>query len=327
MVVRTSENGFVFPLGTKTPYGYLADFDIGGYDLKSDHKEWLEKNIVLREKAKSGAGVNGRWKIELVGRASQSGSNDFNRILSEQRGDEVEKFLSSHIMPHRLEFSRRNLGESIPLNDSEYENEMDRSVRVRAEFLSWGRSKRIEPLIPEIKPWRRTDRKSVDFTIQVLKARVEVNTTGLRPIPLKKGDIQVWLFIEIRELGTHDTSFYEFKGNGPYGHFDKPGGWSRWEGMFQEGNKHRFATEDPMDADDFGGGAHMKVADPDDGSAQNFTFGPSDSFFFPTRVKVGDLTFGRLIGPPPTPRNFLLTGDGLVTGKMKRITQKPDWAR
>src|SRR5688500_14584589 len=39
----TSENGLVLELSTRPPDAYLADFDIGGHDLKPDHTAWLEE--------------------------------------------------------------------------------------------------------------------------------------------------------------------------------------------------------------------------------------------------------------------------------------------
>lgn len=325
---KTSENGLVLERSARPPDAYLADFDIGGHDLKTDHRDWLEEYIVQPDKVKSESGVNGRWLVRLTARASQSGSDDYNLALSQRRGDEVEKYLSGRIMAHRLGFARISLGEGVPLDSSSYENEMDRSVHVKAKFLSWGKPDRIEPLIPEIKPWRRVNKKAVDFTIQVLKAQVEVNSVGGGSVlPFRKGNIDIRLLLEVRELGNGDTAMYEYEGNGPYGHFDKPGWrWSEWLGRFENGGKHRFATERPMDAEDFGGGAWMKIDMPAEGLAENYTFGPKDSFLFPTKIKIKKLTFGNFKGPPPTPRGFNLTGDGMATGKMKLVIGKPSWA-
>jgi hypothetical protein len=70
----------------------------------------------------------------------------------------------------------------------------------------------------------------------------------------------------------------------------------------------------------------MKIDRPDEGAAENYTLGPHDSFLFPRKMKIKRLTFGEFKGTPPTPRGFVLTGDGLADGKMNVINDKPSWA-
>ena len=63
----------------------LANFDIDGHELKTEHQQWLVRNIVpiLREGG----------SVSVEGRASRTASSRHNQALSERRMNEVLDFL------------------------------------------------------------------------------------------------------------------------------------------------------------------------------------------------------------------------------------------
>ncbi|HJQ56219.1 MAG TPA: hypothetical protein VJ890_04900 [Vineibacter sp.] len=324
MVTKTSENGLVLERSARPPDAFLADFDIDGHSLKTDHIAWLDEHIVRRDKAKSGIG--GRWKVWLTGRASRSGGASHNYQLSERRIEAVERFLAGRMMPDRYTVVPVPMGEGAPIDAGIFENEMDRSVHVEAEFTAWGKpSRKRRHLIPNIKPWRRFNKQVLDFTIQVHKAQVEVFAPGF--LPIRKGSLDVKLFVEVRELGTGDTALYEYVGTGVFSSLAPPGPTAGyWRTMFENGSKHRFATERPMDAEDFGAKASLKIDKPRNGIADSYIFGPQEGFFSDTKVKVKDLTLGKNDDLPTKVPKEIQAGGGLAFGDMKLVTTRPSWA-
>ena len=76
----------------------LADFDINGTTLKSNHEIWLEKAI-LRVNSSHRSFI---WQIWINGGASLTGmhvyaNNGLNYWLAAQRAAEVERFLKARI--------------------------------------------------------------------------------------------------------------------------------------------------------------------------------------------------------------------------------------
>ncbi len=60
MLKKTSPEGVVVEIVT-TPTAALADFDVDGAELKSDHSKWLDLNIVDPIKRKKD--IKGFWQI------------------------------------------------------------------------------------------------------------------------------------------------------------------------------------------------------------------------------------------------------------------------
>lgn len=239
----TSEEGIVFEHGIRPPDAALADFDTDSFRLTRQHTEWLTDCIVRRNAAK--AGLCGAW---------------YNQRLSSQRIRTVESFLRGRIRGDRLLFDPVILGESAPRDHALNENAMDRSVRVRADFIVCGTAARRRPLLePTFNKWRTMNREVTDFEIHVLAADATVVEVGFPGIPVEQGTITVKLFVAVEERGTGDTARYEFVGEGPAGHFKPPSASATdWHQRFTRGTKHRFATGRPMDAEDFSGHACMK---------------------------------------------------------------------
>ena len=217
VLIKTSENGLVFPKSDRPSRALLADFDIDGATLKKHHKQWLRDNVIDPAKAKSS--TPGGWRIDLVGRASKSGTDQYNFWLSDQRIRAVESFLALQSDGIPFHFVRMPQGESSPDATSEFEHQQDRSVDVVATFLPVKPRKPAKPgrLIPRFDIWKpRPNRKVMDFTLQVLKAKIEANGGGMSYVAVSGcgGIASIRMCIQIRELGSSDQALYEFTGSG-----------------------------------------------------------------------------------------------------------------
>ena len=323
---KTSANGFVFPRSENPKGAFLADFDIDGSALKKDHRDWLSENVIRPIKAKGAA--SGGWHIELSGRASKSGSDEHNMWLSEQRMRAVAQYLDSNLMGMPVMFVPRVLGESSPFKGDDFENELDRSVEVTAKFISVKPPRRIKPhiLIPKVHPWRpRANRKVMDFTLQVLKAKISIFTIDLSvgPLVIGNGTAFVKMFIKISEVGTTDEALYELEAEGPGTIVGaeisirklKPGiGASEYSAEYKGGDPKPFATDTEMDADDFAGPASFRF----DAIGQTLKFGPKDGFFG-KQQRIKNLPLG------PADADILKYAEGTVAGKMNVVESEPDW--
>src|SRR5262245_44611007 len=75
----------------------IFNFDIKGDQLKDEHKKWLDENIVPLL-------GNLNLNFTIRGLASRSGSDFYNKQLSERRRDSVNKYLlSKGAMPSQLQ--------------------------------------------------------------------------------------------------------------------------------------------------------------------------------------------------------------------------------
>lgn len=328
MFKKTSDHGLVLERGTRPPDALLADFDIDGATLKSDHTQWLDDKVVGPARAKRG--TPGGWEIDLIGRASQSGSDGHNLWLSDQRARAVQTYLLHNLFDVPVRFFVSQLGESSPFDPGEYEHEVDRSVEVRAKFLPIKppKRRRIEPLIVKPHIWKpRPNRKVMDFRLQVLKAKIVIGTfdVNLGPLSFGQGEASVKLLIRIRELGSSDSALYEFSGHGPGAILGAkislkkglPVGVSKWSATYEAGEVHPFATDVEMDAEDFGGSAMFRF----DLVGRTLIFGPS-SGFFGGQEKIKDLSFGLTADV-----NLLKMAEATTPGKMTVVESVPAWAR
>jgi hypothetical protein len=252
--------------------------------------------------------------------------------LSNERLQTVETYVQSRIASSKAHFDRQALGEGDPQDPAAYENELDRSVAVKARFFpAPPEPRKIRLLIPKYNPWKpRKNRKVMDFTLQVLKAQIDIFTLDLK-LPFAsvgQGRAKVKLFIEIKELGTKDTAQYEFDGSGIGGIASagfsikkaRPGlGLSSWSQTFEKGKKHRFATTTPMDADDFAGGALFEKSVR---GRFSFNFGPVHGLLGAS-IKIPSLGLGK----PTSPTSPFSLAECLVSAKMKQVTSTPSWAK
>src|SRR5262249_21001254 len=68
----------------------LYNFDIDDSHVKSEHADWLSKNVIPL------LSRNRKYMIALKGTASRSGAAGYNLELSRRRVDEVESFLKKN---------------------------------------------------------------------------------------------------------------------------------------------------------------------------------------------------------------------------------------
>lgn len=331
---KTSEDGFVFPRSIRPKGAILADFDIDGHSLKKLHRDWLEDNVVKPAHAKSS--IAGSWAIDLIGRASKTGSDEHNMWLSGKRVEEVIHYLGPRLSGAQFFFRPARLGESSPYNSSEFEHELDRSVEIRAEFFATMAPKRRKPhiLIPKFEPWNPPPNKKVtDFRLQVLAAYIFIRTLDVK-LPLSKvgqGHSEVKLLINIRELGSTDHALYDFLGTGtgmivgprisikgPWKSI-LPIGSSTFSSKYGKGREHPFATDVEMDADDFEGPAFFQF----DLLGRTLGFGPKPRFFG-SQGKIKGLSFG-----PEKIKKLGVTdyAEGTCFGKMSVVSSVPSWAK
>lgn len=325
---KTSAGGFVFPRSVNPTGAFLADFDIDGATLKKDHRDWLDEEIIDPAKLKSSR--PGMWTIDLIGRASKSGSDEHNMWLSEQRARAVQSYLGPRLSGVIVNYNVNRLGESSPFNSDEYEHELDRSVEVRAVYFPAKTPKipKRHILIPKIHPWRpRPNRKVMDFRLQVLKAEISIYTLDVKfpGISVGNGDARVKMLIKIREVGGTDHALYELTGKGrgmivsakPSLKKAIPGfGLSSWSAKYEKGDEHPFATDVEMDAADFAGPAMFQF----DLIGRKLSFGPKKGFFG-SQKKIRDLSFG-----PTADANLLKYAEGTCFCEMKEVDSVPSWA-
>lgn len=327
MLTRTSANGLVFPTSARPAGAILGDFDIDGAQLKSDHKDWLDQHIV--DPALARKGQLGMWQIDLVGRASQSASEGHNRELSDRRLQAVRSYLMPRLAGIPAQIYPTAEGESRPLDWGQYENELDRSVEVRALFTSvTPKRRRIPLLIPKAHIWRpRENRKVRDFKFTVLKAKLTIFGIEFKAgfVGITNGTAVAKLLIRIDEVGTPDFALYNFEATGPGSILAakvswkgaKPGlGMNTFSSSYSGGDPHPFATEADLDAQDFAGPGLFQF----DAAGNTIAFGP-DQGFFKGRKKIRDLSLGM-----DSSSNLLKYGEGTTGGKLELVTDPPEWA-
>lgn len=328
VLIKTSENGLVFPKSARPSRALLADFDIDGATLKKHHKQWLRENVIDPARAKRS--TPGGWTIGLVGRASKSGTDSYNLWLSEQRLRAVESFLALQSDGIPFHFVRVPLGESSPNATSEFEHEQDRSVDVVAVFLPVKPRMPAKPgrLIPRIHIWKpRPNRKVMDFTFQVLKAEIVIHTIDVKfPfMSVGHGPLRVKMLIRIRELGSSDQALYEFSSVGGNGTIIAAkfslktalpgGGISSWKATYEKGAIHSFATDVEMDAGDFAGPGLFQF----NMIGRTLSFGPKPGFFG-SQEKIRNLSFGLTADINP-----LSEAEGITMGDMAVVESVPTW--
>jgi hypothetical protein len=85
------QHGKVNDLSKKPPVGLLHAFDVASPTVKPLHLDWLRKNIVPYLTPKRS--WEPRDRVFIIGLASRTGSEEFNRSLSRLRAQNVEKSL------------------------------------------------------------------------------------------------------------------------------------------------------------------------------------------------------------------------------------------
>jgi hypothetical protein len=329
MLTKTSNSGLVVEFAARPPHAVLADFDIDGSALKSDHTDWLDENVIVPADAKRSS--SGGWMIDLIGKASQSGSDGHNLWLSDQRARSVQTYLLASLPGVPMHFFVSAVGESAPLDLAQFEHELDRSVEVRARFIGKDPPKPLKPRRLIVKPhiWKRpVNRKTMDFELQVLKAQIFVGTLDVKlgPLSVGQGHAQVKMLIKISEIGSTDEALYEFEGSGPGSilgaNFSlkgfKPGlGASKFSATYEKGEVHRFATDIEMDADEFGGHAMFRS----DLLGRTLSFGPKKSFFSKQKT-IKDLSFGLT-----RDTNLFKLAEATTPGDMQVVESAPAWAK
>jgi hypothetical protein len=329
MLTKTSPNGFVFPTSVRPAGAILADFDIDGTRVKSDHTDWLHNHIV--EPALARKSRKGVWIIDLNGRASRSGSDEHNLQLSWRRVRAVQSYLMPRMAGIPVQMFTGGQGEAKPYNVDEYEHEMDRSVEVRAEFASTPPTRRkIRLLIPKSIPWRPpANRKVRDFTLTVLKATTSITGFEFKAgvFGVANGTANAKLLIRIDEVGTPDFALYNMEAFGPGTVVSagapslkgaKPGiGFTRFSQSYLGGDSHLFSTEVDLDAQDFGGPGMFHF----DLFSNTLAFGP-DKGFFKAQEKIRKLTLGQ-----SPDADSLKHAEGTVAGNLELVEMTPEWAR
>ncbi len=328
MFKKTSINGIVFPTSARPAGAILGDFDIDGAILKPDHTTWLDKHIV--DPAMARKGTAGSWQIDLIGHTSRSGSDNHNLQLSNRRVQAVQSYLMPRLAGIPVHVFPAAEGESRPVDWSQYENELDRSVEVRAAFNSVSPKRRTIPrLIPKTHIWKpRENRKVRDFTFTVLKANLSIFGVEFKAgfIGITNGTAGSKLLIRIDETGTPDFALYNFEATGPGSILAgkpslkaaKPGlGVNTFSSSYTGGETRPFAMDFDLDAQDFGGPGLFQF----DAAGNTIAFGPTEGFFS-GRKKIRGLDLGR-----DSSTNLLKYGEGTTAGKLELVTSTPEWAR
>lgn len=326
MLKKTSKDGMVLQYSEKPAGAFLADFDIDGASLKPDHYAWLDRYILEPVKAKPTN--SGQWKIRLLARASQSGSDEYNSLLSGLRAGNVASYLSRQLIGVPFFFSITKLGESSPFDTKKFENELDRSVEVFAKFLSRKSSKPFIHVPKKIVHWKPLpSRKVSNFTLQVLKAKITINTLDMKfgPGSVGLGIAHVKMFIVIRESGSVGHALYKFEGAGrgsivgvspSYKKLIPGPGISSFSESFENGAIHSFVTEIKLDAYDFEGDALFIKTIP----RARLIFGPKPRGFFSPNSCINGLSLGL-----PRTVSFLKIGECDVMSELCVVRTVPPW--
>jgi hypothetical protein len=108
----------------------LHNFDVDVSDLKEQHKDFLNKQLILD------FALNTEARITMVGQASLSGESNHNQVLSESRAKGVRDYFVSKGVAQKQFMPKP--GEIIALGDAPSgpakEDERDRSVTLRLSF-------------------------------------------------------------------------------------------------------------------------------------------------------------------------------------------------
>jgi hypothetical protein len=137
MLVETSRNG-VYQVGTpdhgkaETVHGWLYDFDIDGSRVKLNHQIWLAQNVVspiIRNPHK-------KWRINLEGRCSRTGSQSHNYQLSVERAQAVQVSLQ-RVLGHssNVQIKATGVGQS-KAHGKRREDAGDRGVDVAVQDIT-----------------------------------------------------------------------------------------------------------------------------------------------------------------------------------------------
>ncbi len=168
MVIPTSKNGLVAKAVTSPGVAaYLYDFDIDGYDLKKNHKDWLDLSVVSHVKKSPVV-----WQAFLDGTASYTGEFKHNVALSAQRVEQVKNYLEAKFAGQSFDIQTSAFGyTSAMASGKKYgkEDERDRAVVVVVQEKS--KPKPPPPPPPQIAiPLPKLPSLSVDdyFMIRML---------------------------------------------------------------------------------------------------------------------------------------------------------------
>lgn len=115
----TEEDG---QLKINVPDDVLFDFDKS--NLKSDAQNTLEDVIAILEDIEAGT------TIEINGHTDNQGEADYNLDLSEERAEEVEKYITENGDVDHLAIAMRGYGETKPIASNEEEEGREKNRRV-----------------------------------------------------------------------------------------------------------------------------------------------------------------------------------------------------
>lgn len=220
MPIEVSPEGLV----EESPDGLralLADFMFEGKALRPAHRRWLDK-LAVKIKSRKLPGTHGRWHIVITGRASKSGSYDFNAWISNARAMSVREYLEPQLGGLRVSFDTKFVGEGAPFNYKMTENAKDRSVEVLALVVGSPppppiKRKKIDPPPDPVAP-----RRTKEFEFRVKEYVLRTGEIGIPKTPIGIGWGWFSANIEITDVEGDFTTMYVFEGSGGVVSFGSP---------------------------------------------------------------------------------------------------------
>ena len=191
---------------SSVPRVLLADFGVDLDILRPKHVDWLD-GLATYLRARAFPPTKGKWVIKITGRASKTGSDYHNRLLSERRCNAVRKYLATKLVGVAIEFAPTYLGEASPFSAKVTENARDRSVEVFAVPS-------VVPLRidPEPTPGGEERNKLFDLTVTDFR----VHTAGLSDFKVPVGLCWWKMNLTITDPDTDDAELYFFEGERVY---------------------------------------------------------------------------------------------------------------
>ena len=264
---------------SNVPRALLADFGVDSDILRPDHVVWLD-GLATFLRRRAFPPTKGKWVITITGRASKTGSDYHNRLLSERRCNAVRKHLASKLVGVSIEFAPTYLGEASPFNTKVNENARDRSVEV---FVVPS----VVPIRidPDPSPGGEERQKVFDLVV----SEFLVHTIGSPVMTVPIGWCWWKMNLTVTDPDTDDVESYFFEGDGACpinARGMAPGeGWSRSAKM---GKPQPFVASSKHKADSFEGRAQIGLIRFLAGQfhaggelGKGFAFGKADKFVLP----------------------------------------------